>query len=100
MAPNMDSYSGPVRILDRNGILLTVGSADLEKYPETGSWGGLLRVIANTGVAGKALLVKIDIPDVGTGEAGPRPPDRDERHRLLGDRRHRPLPVLKPSTDG
>lgn len=69
MAPNMDSYSGPVRILDRNGILLTVGSADLEKYPEKGSWGGLLRVIANTGVAGKALQVKIDIPDVGTGEA-------------------------------
>jgi len=69
MAPNMDSYSGPVRILDSNGILLTVGSVDLEKYPERGSWGGMLRVIANTGVAGKALQVKLEIPEVGVGEA-------------------------------
>lgn len=65
----MDSYSGPVRILDSNGILLTVGSADLELLPESGSWGGLLRVIANTGVAGKALQVKIEIPDGGIGDA-------------------------------
>lgn len=58
----MDSYSGPVRILDSNGILLTVGSADLQRVPERDSWKGLLRVIANTGVAGKALHVKLEIP--------------------------------------
>ena len=58
----MDTYSGPVRILDSNGVLLTVGSAELEELPERGSWGGLLRVIANTGVAGKALHVKLEIP--------------------------------------
>lgn len=71
----MDSYSGPVRILDSSGVLLTVGSADLELRPESGSWGGLLRVIANTGVAGKALRVKIEIPEGGIGEAAldPRP---------------------------
>lgn len=65
----MDSYSGPVRILDPDGVLLTVGSADLERYPEKGSWGGLIRVIANTGVAGKALKVRIEIPDGGIGDA-------------------------------
>lgn len=65
----MDSYSGPVRILDSNGVLLTVGSADIETRPETGSWGGLLRVIANTGVAGKGLRVRLEIPDVGVGDA-------------------------------
>lgn len=71
----MDSYSGPVRILDSNGVLLTVGSADLEAKPESGSWGGLLRVIANTGVAGKALRVRIEIPEGRVGEAAldPRP---------------------------
>lgn len=58
----MDTYSGPVRILDSKGILLTVGSADLERVPERDSWQGLLRMIANTGVAGKALHVKIEIP--------------------------------------
>ncbi|HEX2153266.1 MAG TPA: hypothetical protein VHL52_04750 [Acidimicrobiia bacterium] len=71
----MDSYSGPVRILDSNGILLTVGSADLELDRDRGSWGGLLRVIANTGVAGKALRVRIEIPDGRVGDAAldPRP---------------------------
>lgn len=65
----MDTYSGPVRICDSNGVLLTVGSVDLEKQPDTDSWGGLLRVIANTGVAGKALRVRLEIPDAGVGDA-------------------------------
>ena len=46
-----------------------MGSADLERFPERGSWGGLLRVIANTGVAGKALFVRLEIPEGGTGQA-------------------------------
>lgn len=71
----MDTYSGPVRILDSNGILLTVGSADLERRPDSASWGGILRVIAHTGVAGKALRVKLEIPGNGVGDAAldPRP---------------------------
>lgn len=70
-----DSYSGPVRILDSNGILLTVGSVELESRPDTDSWGGMMRVIANTGVAGKALHVLLEIPDAGIGAAAldPRP---------------------------
>lgn len=57
----MAKYSGPVRILDSNGILLTIGSAELETDADA-SWGGLLRVIANTGVAGKALAIRLEIP--------------------------------------
>ncbi|HLU52681.1 MAG TPA: hypothetical protein VK011_03710 [Acidimicrobiia bacterium] len=75
----MDSYSGPVRILDTNGILLTVGSADLEHDPERNSFRGLLRVIAGTGVAGKALRVKIEVPGGGISEAAldPHPETSD-----------------------
>ena len=65
----MDSYSGPVRILDSNGFLLTVGSAELERRADTASWGGIIRVIANTGVAGKALAIKLQIPGGEIGEA-------------------------------
>lgn len=65
----MDGYSGPVRVLGADGVLLTVGSADLEPDPDTGSWRGLLRVIANTGVAGKALRVQIEIPEGKVSDA-------------------------------
>lgn len=64
-----DSYAGPVRILDSTGVLLTVGSAELESHPDSASWGGILRVIANTGVAGKALHVRLEIPGGGVGDA-------------------------------
>lgn len=64
-----DSYAGPVRVLDSNGFLLTVGSAELEVDEEASSWGGILRVIANTGVAGKALRIRLEIPGGGTGDA-------------------------------
>lgn len=74
----MDNYSGPVRILDTTGVLLTVGSVDLEPLPDTGSWGGLLRVIPNTGVAGKALQVRLDLGDGRIGDAALDPlPDNN-----------------------
>ena len=64
-----DSYAGPVRILDSTGILLTVGSVELETDADNASWGGILRVIANTGVAGKALHVRLEVPGGSTGDA-------------------------------
>jgi hypothetical protein len=64
-----DSYAGPVRILDSTGILLTVGSVELETHADTASWGGILRVIANTGVAGKALHVRLEVPGGRTSDA-------------------------------
>ncbi|MGA7270224.1 MAG: hypothetical protein WB239_04050 [Acidimicrobiia bacterium] len=74
----MDSYSGAARILDSNGILLTVGSVDLESKPETRSWGGLLRVIAHTGVAGKALHVKLDLGQGRIGDAALDPLSQED----------------------
>ena len=74
----MDSYSGPVRILDSNGILLTFGSVELHSDPDTASWGGFLRLIPNAAVAGKALHVRLEIPGERTGEAVLDPqPDAD-----------------------
>ena len=53
-------YSGPVRILDTNGFLLAVGTADLNEDQEDQVWGGTLEVMAGTGVAGKALVVDLE----------------------------------------
>lgn len=64
-----DTYSGAVWIRDSTGVLLTVGSADLERHDDLSRWSGLLRVIANTGVAGKALRVRLELSDGSVGDA-------------------------------
>ncbi len=64
-----DSYQGPIRVLLPDGALLTTGVAALESDGERGSWKGLLQTLRGTGVAGKALVVKLEIPDGGTGDA-------------------------------
>jgi hypothetical protein len=56
-------YSGAVRILDPNGVLLAVGTAELEEDPEAASWKGELTVLDGTGVAGKALVVELEIDE-------------------------------------
>ncbi len=64
-----DSYSGPVRILGDDGILLTTGLAALETDSEMGSWKGALQTLIGTAVAGKALVVDIEIPGGERGRA-------------------------------
>lgn len=64
-----DDYSGPVRILGDDGILLTTGAAALETDPEMGSWRGVIQTLRGTAVAGKALVVHIEIPDGEKGKA-------------------------------
>ena len=54
-------YSGPVRILDTTGNLLAVGIASLEDDEANLSWRGTLELMAGTGVAGKALVVDLEI---------------------------------------
>jgi hypothetical protein len=54
-------YTGPVRILDPNGVLLAVGTAELENDPDTASWKGELTVLDGTGVARKALVVELEV---------------------------------------
>lgn len=64
-----DSYEGPVRIRGDDGILLTTGIASLESHPDHGNWQGVIQTLRGTAVAGKALVVELEIPDHGRGRA-------------------------------
>ena len=64
-----DSYTGPVRIFGADGILLTTGSVALETDAGMGSWKGVLQTLRGAAVAGKALVVELEIPDGGKGMA-------------------------------
>jgi hypothetical protein len=70
------SYSGPVRILDINGVLLTIGTVNVTDAEEQGTWDGTLEVVAGTGVAGKALVVDL-VAENGRGRAQLIPIDND-----------------------
>jgi hypothetical protein len=75
-----DSYDGPIRIRGGDGILLTTGQAALETDVEMGNWKGVVQTLRGTAVAGKALIVELEIPDGGTGRAQLTPrPDVGER---------------------
>lgn len=75
-----DSYEGPIRIKGDDGILLTTGAAHLESDPEMGTWKGIVQTLRGTAVAGKALIVELEIPHGGTGRAQLTP------HAEIGDR--------------
>jgi hypothetical protein len=64
-----ESFSGPVRVLGDDGILLTTGSASLVADAEMGGWRGTLETLRGTAVAGKALVVELEIPGDGRGRA-------------------------------
>lgn len=63
------SYEGPVRIMGGDGILLTTGAAALETDPQMGNWKGVVQTLRGTAVAGKALVVELEIPNGGRGRA-------------------------------
>jgi len=75
-----DSYEGPIRISGGDGILLTTGQAALKTDPDMGSWSGIVQTLRGTAVAGKALVVELEIPDGGKGRAQLTP------HVEVGDR--------------
>ncbi len=64
-----EGFEGPVRVFGGDGILLTTGSATLEHDPGMGNWRGRLATLNGTGVAGKALVVELEIPGQGRGRA-------------------------------
>lgn len=65
-----DSYEGPIRIMGGDdGILLTTGQAALETDADMGTWRGVLNTLRGTAVAGKALIVELEIPEGGRGRA-------------------------------
>ena len=70
------SYSGPVRILDTNGVLLTIGTLNATADDGLGSWDGTLEIVAGAGVAGKALVVDLVAGNV-RGRAQLVPSDND-----------------------
>lgn len=63
------TYEGPVRISGSDGIFLTGGLAALEADPEMGSWKGVVQTLDGSAVAGKALVVHLEVPGGGTGKA-------------------------------
>ena len=77
------NYQGPVRILDTNGWLLTVGMADLAVTdPRTEAWGGTVTVFRGAAVDGKSLTVLLEVSDgtrakaqLGADEAPAGAPD-------------------------
>jgi hypothetical protein len=52
-----------------DGILLTTGQAVLENDEDLGNWTGVVQTLRGTAVAGKALVVELEIPDGGRGRA-------------------------------
>ncbi|MCI0679426.1 MAG: hypothetical protein L0Z63_10350 [Actinobacteria bacterium] len=58
-----------MRIIGSDGVLLTTGAADLSPDEDTGSWRGSLATLRGTAVAGKALVVELEIPQDGRGRA-------------------------------
>jgi hypothetical protein len=64
-----DTYEGPIRIMGGDGILLTTGQASLETDTGLGNWKGVIQTLRGTAVAGKALIVELEIPDGGRGRA-------------------------------
>lgn len=64
-----DSYEGPIRIRGGDGILLTTGAARLENDSDMRTWTGVIQILRGTAVAGKALVVELEIPDGGVGRA-------------------------------
>lgn len=64
-----DSYTGPIRISGGDGILLTTGAAALETDHDMGGWRGMVQTLRGSAVAGKALVVEIEIPDRERGRA-------------------------------
>ncbi|HIE21335.1 MAG TPA: hypothetical protein EYP73_01895 [Acidimicrobiia bacterium] len=64
-----DAYAGPVRIYGEDGVLLTVGTVNLQADSEVKTWRGVLQVLRGSAVDGKALVVELETPDGDRGRA-------------------------------
>lgn len=56
------TYSGIARILDRTGLLIDVGKADLSTT-DTASWSGTISVFKNSSVASKHVTALVELAD-------------------------------------
>lgn len=71
-------YDGKARILDRNGMMLDVGKAELtETDAGSGAWSGTLRVFAGSCLQAKSLTVLVELSDGSRtlAQVGPKAAD-------------------------
>jgi hypothetical protein len=57
------TYTGIARILDRNGMLIDVGKAELAEDVENGTWGGTLSVFKGSSVESKHITGLVELAD-------------------------------------
>lgn len=77
-----DTYAGGVKIIGSDGVLLTTGRVALEVDPEQGNWTGILETLTGSAVAGKALVVTLETPEGGLGDAQLVPSGQDGERAL------------------
>jgi hypothetical protein len=71
-------YSGKARILDRAGMMLDVGKAELHATdPATGGWSGSLRVFKGSCLEAKSLTSLVELVDGkrALAQVGPKTAD-------------------------
>lgn len=74
------SYAGKARVLDRNGMMLDVGKAELaETDAEAGAWEGTLRVFGGSCLQAKSLTSLVELADGSRAlaQVGPKTADAD-----------------------
>ncbi len=76
------TYSGKVRVLDRNGMLLDVGRAELAATDEW-TWSGTLRVFTGSCLQNKSLTVLVELDDGRRALAQVGPKVADEGKDLI-----------------
>lgn len=72
------TYSGKARILDRAGMLLDVGKAELQVTdPKVGGWAGSVRVFRGSCLAARSLTALIELRDGARAlaQVGPKTAD-------------------------
>ena len=57
------TYTGIARVLDRNGMLIDVGRAELVEDVENGTWGGTLSVFKGASVESKHITGLLELAD-------------------------------------
>jgi hypothetical protein len=57
------TYTGIARVLDRNGLLIDVGKAELTVDEESGSWEGSLSVFKGSSLEAKHITGLIELAD-------------------------------------
>jgi hypothetical protein len=74
------SYAGKARILDRNGMMLDVGKAELAVTDaDSGAWSGTLRVFTGSCLQAKSLTALVELADGGRAlaQVGPKTADAE-----------------------